>query len=135
MAEEKNTELAVELAMIKKDIQGISGSLENIFRQLDSLLDLRKDLTRVTSESEQQAENYEELSRRMLSLEQAVIAISEKRHKADGVALAFRIIGSIVAGALISGVGYLINAYSDIKVLQHQVAVLSEQKQAAIKIK
>jgi predicted nuclease with TOPRIM domain len=136
MEQQTNHEIAQELAVLKAEMKaemkGISTSIESIHKQLDSVVQMRDEITRMASNYENWKAEKETMWKRVDGLREDLESLREKEladlkrelNQWEGASKLARVFFGVLSGLFTASITYLFVALTDAKVMAEKVRVL-----------
>lgn len=118
---EFETEFKVFQAEVKADLKSLSVAVDGIHRQLDSVVAMRDEITRMAAGYEQWRSEKQAMWDRIDGHGTAIKALKEKADREHGIAVVARWFFGLVATGMVGAVGVLIADHSDLQVLKQQI--------------
>lgn len=125
---EFETEFKVFQAEVKADLKSLSVSVEGIHRQLDSVVAMRDEITRMASNYEQWRSEKQAMWDRIDGHTAALQTMKEKADREHGITNLVRWVFGAVAASALTGLGVLISDHSDLQVVKQQIKLLEVRK-------
>lgn len=136
MADNDDTTLREQFAVfrseVKGDLRALSASVESINRQLDSVVAMRDEITRMAANYEQWRTEKQTMWQRVDALredlqtvrESDLVDLKKELHQWEGASKLARTFFGICLGVIVTVIGWTINEVRHVSVLTEKVRVL-----------
>lgn len=121
---EHDQEFAVFRSEVRADLKAIGVSIEGIHKQLDAVVQMRDELTRMNAQYQNWLSEKETMWGKLDKAREDIERIDQQLKKDEGASNFARWLFGLVSVGLISGLGYVANGITELKVMQEKVRVL-----------
>ena len=125
---------------VRSDLRNIGTSIESIHKQLDAVVHMRDELTRMSANYEQWRSEKQTMWKKVDDLrtdlqevrEKDIVDLKKELHQWEGASKLARVFFSIALGVVVTLIGWTINEVRGISVMQEKIRVLELHDQQRI---